>query len=251
MAFSPFARHLGEKAPRAVSYFPLSADRAQSLRANARSGWRCHGASPWGPEMNPAAATNARSLSMGKGPSSRPPTTCSVVGALRTSFRTTCPETESAEVANGLSGHDLGHHVRNNHAVHSAPEFRQETGRVVQVVWRPTVQVAVQVTDQVQALRNSLFQELSAALGIPTDQVTDQVARMLRQTVSTPASTEELMAAAGLAHRPHFRTQYLVPIMQGGWLVRTHPQPNHPRQRYKLTPQGQAWLDRFNTLPKP
>jgi hypothetical protein len=48
------------------------------------------------------------------------------------------------------------------------------------------------------------------------------------------------MSAAGLAHRPHFRTQYLVPIIQRGWLMRTHAQPNHPQQRYKLTPQGQA-----------
>lgn len=125
---------------------------------------------------------------------------------------------------------------------------------VVQVVQR-TAQVTAQVTDQVEALRASLLEELAAALGMPTDQVadqvTDQVARMLQQTVPAPASTEELMIAAGLAHRHHFRTHYLVPIMQGGWMVRTHPQPNHPQQRYRITEKGRTWLERFNTLPKP
>jgi hypothetical protein len=120
-------------------------------------------------------------------------------------------------------------------------------GQVAQVLCRPTAQV----TDQVEALRNSLLEELAAALGIPTDQVSDQVARVLQQALPAPASTEELMNAAGLAHRPHFRTQYPGPIMQGGWLVRTHARPNHPQQRYRITAKGRAWLDRFNTLPKP
>lgn len=124
---------------------------------------------------------------------------------------------------------------------------RQTGGQVKQVLWRHPVQV----TDQVDALRNSLLEELAAALGIPTDQVTDQDTHMLQRTVPVPASTEEMMSAAGLAHRPHFRTQYLVPIMRGSWLVRTHAQPNHPRQRYRITDRGRAWLDRFNTLPKP
>jgi predicted HTH transcriptional regulator len=122
---------------------------------------------------------------------------------------------------------------------------------VVQVVQR-TVQVTDQVAVHVEAVRHSLLEELAVALGIPadqvTDQVTDQVARMLQQTVSAPASTEELMNAARLAHRPHFRTQYLVPIMQGGWLVRTHSQPNHPQQRYRITDKGRVWLERFNLL---
>ena len=121
---------------------------------------------------------------------------------------------------------------------------------VVQVVHRTD-----QVTDQLELLKDSLLQELAAALGTPTDQVTDQVAdqvaRMLQHAVIAPAKSEELIQAAGLAHRPHFRAQYLVPIMQAGWLVRTHVRSNHPQQRYRITDLGRAWLDRFNTLSKP
>lgn len=139
------------------------------------------------------------------------------------------------------------------------PQFETEEERTTFLVRLPVHSLAQgradQATDQAQALRDSVLGELAAALGAPTDQVTDQVAdqvgRMLKLASVAPAKSEELIEAAGLAHRPHFRTQYLVPIMQAGWLVRTHPQPSHPKQRYKLTDKGQAWLDRFNTMPKP
>ncbi len=146
---------------------------------------------------------------------------------------------------------------------HPAPLFETEDERTTFLVRLPvhslaqgrTDQATDQATDQGQVLRASLLGEIATALGAPTDQVTDQVAdqvgRMLQLAAVAPAKSEELIEAAGLTHRPHFRKQYLVPIMQAGWLVRTHPQPNHPQQRYKLTGKGKAWLDRFNALPKP
>jgi ATP-dependent DNA helicase RecG len=139
------------------------------------------------------------------------------------------------------------------------PQFETEEERTTFLVRLPVHSLAQsrtdQATDQAQALRASLLGELAAALGASTDQVTDQVAdqvgRMLQLAAVAPAKSEELIDAAGLAHRPHFRAQYLVPIMQAGWLVRTHPQPSHPQQRYKLTTKGKAWLDSFNAMPKP
>lgn len=138
------------------------------------------------------------------------------------------------------------------------PQFETEEERTTFLVRLPVHSLAQgradQATDQVQALRDSVLGELAAALGALTDQVTDQVAdqvgRMLQLASVAPAKSEELIEAAGLAHRPHFRTQYLVPIMQAGWLVRTHPQPSHPKQRYKLTDKGRAWLDRYNAITK-
>jgi ATP-dependent DNA helicase RecG len=84
-----------------------------------------------------------------------------------------------------------------------------------------------------------------------TAQAAAQVADLLQAAAQADQSSDALMSAAGLTHREHFRKQYLVPIMQGGWLVRTLDPPNHPRQRYRITDRGRAWLDRFNSLPKP
>lgn len=62
---------------------------------------------------------------------------------------------------------------------------------------------------------------------------------------------ESLRQAMGLANRDHYRKTYLDPVMAAGWLARILPGPNSPQQRYRITPKGQAWLDRFNALPKP
>lgn len=121
---------------------------------------------------------------------------------------------------------------------------------VVQVVQR-----TAQVTAQADPLKDSVFGDLSVVLSMPTAQVTAQaaaqVADLLQAAAQADQSSDALMSAAGLTHREHFRKQYLVPMMQGGWLVRTLDPPNHPRQRYRITDRGRAWLDRFNTLPKP
>jgi ATP-dependent DNA helicase RecG len=121
---------------------------------------------------------------------------------------------------------------------------------VVQVVQR-----TAQVTAQADPLKDSVFGDLSVVLSMPTAQVTAQaaaqVADLLQAAAQADQSSDALMSAAGLTHREHFRKQYLVPIMQGGWLVRTLDPPNHPRQRYRITDRGRAWLDRFNSLPKP
>lgn len=149
--------------------------------------------------------------------------------------------------------------ARSKEAGLAPPRFVQEQGQVKQVLWRPTVQVTVQVTaqvtDQVEALRDSLLQELAAALDQPTMQVTMQVAVQVAAFLALAAKAEQprevLQQAMGLANRDHFRKTYLNPVMVAGWLVRTLPDPNSRLQRYRITPKGQAWLDRFNTLPKP
>jgi ATP-dependent DNA helicase RecG len=139
------------------------------------------------------------------------------------------------------------------------PIFETEEERTTFLVRLPahadslTQDPTAQVTAQVEALRISVFGDLAAALGAATAQVTAQAAAQvaaLLDAAQAEQSSDALMAAAGLSHREHFRKQYLVPIMQAGWLVRKHPQPSHPQQRYKLTDRGQNWLDRFNVLPK-
>lgn len=125
---------------------------------------------------------------------------------------------------------------------------------VVQVVQR-TAQVTAQVTMQADALKTSLLDELAAALDAPTMQVTMQVAMQVAAVMELVAQVEQpreaLQQAMGLANRDHFRKAYLNPLMVAGWITRTLPDPNSPRQRYRITEKGRTWLERFNTLPKP
>ncbi|MBL0127744.1 MAG: hypothetical protein IPP83_09840, partial [Flavobacteriales bacterium] len=82
-------------------------------------------------------------------------------------------------------------------------------------------QATMQVTDQVEALTTSLLEELAAALDLPTAQVTAQGGSIMGSVASDERSRDELMQAAELSHREHFRKFYLNPLMLAGWVVRT------------------------------
>ncbi len=72
-----------------------------------------------------------------------------------------------------------------------------------------------------------------------TDQVTDQVKRLLRFMDETFMSAAEIMAGLALSHRPTLRKNYLHPSVESGFLEMEYPEsPQHPRQRYRLTPKG-------------
>jgi predicted HTH transcriptional regulator len=146
--------------------------------------------------------------------------------------------------------------ARSKEAGLAPPRFIQEQGQVKQTLFRPiTPDVTMHGAMQADALRNSLLEKLATALAQPTMQGTMQaampVASMLRSASTAERSRDALQEAMGLANRDHFRKQYLVPLMQAGWIDRTLDPPNHPQQRYRITPQGKAWLDSFNTLTKP
>jgi Fic family protein len=73
-----------------------------------------------------------------------------------------------------------------------------------------------------------------------TDQVTDQVARLLQALDGSSAlKVKELMAEVGLAHKATFRANYLKPALAAGLIEMTDPDsPNSPAQRYRLTERG-------------
>lgn len=77
-----------------------------------------------------------------------------------------------------------------------------------------------------------------------TDQVTDQVARLLQALHNgNSLKVNELMVQLGLAHRATFRANYLKPALVAGLIEMTNPQsPNSPVQRYRLTSQGKQAL---------
>lgn len=105
------------------------------------------------------------------------------------------------------------------------PMFEESTGAAV-VTFRVNVAGAARRTPQV------------------TGQVTAQVARVL-EAARIPRTREELQQAAGISHREHFRTAYLLPLLSAGWLERTIPdKPRSRMQRYGTTEAGREAIAR-------
>ena len=72
-----------------------------------------------------------------------------------------------------------------------------------------------------------------------SDQVSDQVAQLLRALRSGPKTAAELMAAMGLSHRPTFRKNYIRPALAAGLVEMTRPEsPTVKNQKYRLTTRG-------------
>lgn len=87
-------------------------------------------------------------------------------------------------------------------------------------------------------IRNTVGQNLTA-----TDQATDQVISIVNAIENKSLSAKEIMALLGLNHRPSFRSTYLHPALDGGYIVPLYPdQPSSPKQKYCLTDKGKKLL---------
>ena len=76
-----------------------------------------------------------------------------------------------------------------------------------------------------------------------TDQATDQVVSLANAIGSKSLSAREIMALLGLNHRPSFRSTYLHPSLDGGYIVPLYPeQPSNPKQKYRLTEKGRTFF---------
>ena len=79
-----------------------------------------------------------------------------------------------------------------------------------------------------------------------TEQVTEQVARLVALFPETASSTGELMNLLALMHRPSFLYTYLQPALDSGYIERTIPdKPQSRLQRYRLTQKGKEFLVRL------
>jgi len=79
-----------------------------------------------------------------------------------------------------------------------------------------------------------------------TDQVSDQVRRLLEVLGEREMGGAELMSDLGLSHRPTFRKNYVSPALSAGWVARTEPDsPRSPAQRYRRTGAGRRLLARI------
>ena len=61
-------------------------------------------------------------------------------------------------------------------------------------------------------------------------------------------SMKDIMDKLGLNHRPSFRSNYLHPALNEGFIEPLYPnQPRHPKQKYRLTERGLKVLHALNT----
>ena len=119
-----------------------------------------------------------------------------------------------------------------------APEFRQDGGQFVQTLWRPSPAVK-QAADGVQDTK------LGTKLGPSRDQV------KILEKASSGAALADLMAVAKRSNRTKFRDQVINPLVEEGWLEMTDPDsPRSPQQKYRLTEQGKAQLEKMGKSKK-
>lgn len=73
---------------------------------------------------------------------------------------------------------------------------------------------------------------------------TDQVFALIKTLDNKELSVKEIMERLGLNHRPTFRTNYLHPALNEGYVTPLYPeQPSHPKQKYYLTDKGKELLE--------
>ncbi len=74
-----------------------------------------------------------------------------------------------------------------------------------------------------------------------SDLVSDPVGQLLGALLGGPLPTSALLADLSLKHRHSFRTRYLRPAMEEGWIEPTLPDKLNSRlQRYRLTAAGRG-----------
>lgn len=115
-----------------------------------------------------------------------------------------------------------------------APEFRQDGGQFIQTLWRPKVADTAPGAD-------SQEKQIGTKSGTKSAPSRHQVEILAK--ASTGAALTELMAIDGRTDRTKFRHQVIKPLMEQGWLEMTLPdKPTSSQQKYRLTPEGAAWL---------
>lgn len=75
--------------------------------------------------------------------------------------------------------------------------------------------------------------------GVKSDQVTDQVRKLLAVLSKGECKASRVMTQLDLTHRPTFRKNYLHPALKAGFIEMTNPDsPGSLKQKYLLTEKG-------------
>ena len=78
-----------------------------------------------------------------------------------------------------------------------------------------------------------------------TEQVTEQVMRLVHCLQNKPLGTREAMLLLGIQHRPTFLYQYLQPAIEADLVEMTQPEsPKSPSQKYRLTAKAAGQVEK-------
>jgi ATP-dependent DNA helicase RecG len=119
-----------------------------------------------------------------------------------------------------------------------APTWRSDGGFVTITFKRPIV------TKSDTEQREATTKHRSSTDQAPTKYrpSTDQVQKMILSMGDGYMTMSEIMSNIGLKHRPSFRKNYFLPALAEGAIERLYPeQPNHPKQKYRLTESAKEW----------
>lgn len=104
------------------------------------------------------------------------------------------------------------------------PNFSQDDVFKV-IIWRTT-------TEQVSG------EATGVVSGGVTGEVPEEVKRIIL-VVNGEMKRADIQKKLQLKHEDFFRVNYIIPAINSGCLEMTHPEnPNHPNQKYRLTPKG-------------
>ena len=90
---------------------------------------------------------------------------------------------------------------------------------------------------QEQDFRTIIYRHALRGAVQDTPKVTEQAYRLIL-TLESEMTRDELMDKLNLRHRPTFVYNYTNPALSGEWIEMTETEPNHPRQKYRLTAKG-------------
>ena len=134
---------------------------------------------------------------------------------------------------------ELPNKVRDLLGVVVQANLRTEGGHAVLELVTPAYPTPISYLSAVAAPR--MAQATAPVIPQVSDPVSDPVVQLLRALLSGPLPTSALLANLSLKHRHSFRTRYLRPAMEGGWIEPTLPDKLNSRlQRYRLTAAGRA-----------
>ena len=120
--------------------------------------------------------------------------------------------------------------IRDDVREQGCPEPEFETNGFFTVIFRPNPSVRTQS---------------APSQGQVTDQVTDQVKKLLILFGNESLDAVKLMNKLRLSHRPTFRKNYLHPSLKAGYVEMTIPdKPRSSKQRYRITSLGKKVLEK-------
>lgn len=125
-----------------------------------------------------------------------------------------------------------------------APTWSSNGGFVTITFKRPDFTYGTIKTDKEdkQATKETKYRSTTDQVALNYRPSTPQVQEMILSMSEDYMTMNEIMSNMGFKHRTSFRKNYFLPTLEDGAIEPMYPeQPNHPKQRYRLTESAIAW----------